>query len=778
MKHVKYRLEDFALFDYRGVEKHLEKMAAKGWQLSKIVRGIWIYQREEPTQLRYSVTYLPKVSVYDPVDNESAVQMEAYCESAGWKKVTDWAQMQIYCTDNQEILPLETDESVRFDVIRRSMRRSFLLANVFTILMYAVLGYGLYKSYVYDPIVSLAQNTSFYLLLILLAGICSSIYSIGYLGIWLVRSKKSVRSGGKCLPVRYFRITMRILLAIFVFLVVAVLCSNEQGFSLLLLVRVIFTLTLLMLVGILHEHLRHKGVEREKNFIIITSIAFVFALIETVGFQCLMDRYNEDKYQPDDIYYEKDIWWNIYYDEIPLRIENLIATEHKVYSTQTEIKESFFLTYQECEQSPIPYGADAPYLWYEVVQVKYDGMYDWCVEQYLDKYIRNAKWLDDNLPGSWHEVTNSFRRLEETDWPDVSAKELYEDVDRIYRSYHVEDPVMEWLICKDDFIICLQTDIELTSTQMRDFSQGIVSYYEDKNNSVETVKNDSLVEDYMEQAEGKVDYVNGSQGADTKLDGIKLSDGTRVVCRGNMDTYGLTYYLENGTELLDIWDKTFFGLKNGTKEEQVSLDRRCRYWDLDKVKGITETAQNNICTYLENLKIPYNEADILESAYADYVHKEKYFFAKFEPHLIGRSVELMADTEEFVYFLHYMSYGNAVIEQEAFVGFQEPLYFSKTTGEKMKTTDFFAISEEKLAAYFIDCWLESEMNSEERKKVEDAFSLDYLILKNFGLENMGIEICFPEGTLTPYEQVRYYPYEMFRDILQPWVLPKMVEDSN
>ena len=35
MRDVKYRLETFTLYDYRGVERHLEAMEAKGWRLEK-----------------------------------------------------------------------------------------------------------------------------------------------------------------------------------------------------------------------------------------------------------------------------------------------------------------------------------------------------------------------------------------------------------------------------------------------------------------------------------------------------------------------------------------------------------------------------------------------------------------------------------------------------------------------------------------------------------------------------------------------------------------------
>ena len=50
-KDVKRRLETFLLFDYRGVEKHLSKMAQNGWKLEEVGRYSWKYRRIEPADL-------------------------------------------------------------------------------------------------------------------------------------------------------------------------------------------------------------------------------------------------------------------------------------------------------------------------------------------------------------------------------------------------------------------------------------------------------------------------------------------------------------------------------------------------------------------------------------------------------------------------------------------------------------------------------------------------------------------------------------------------------
>ena len=56
MAEYKRRIELFSLYDHTNIEKHLEKMAAKGWFLEKILtNGPWIYRRDEPKKVHYAV---------------------------------------------------------------------------------------------------------------------------------------------------------------------------------------------------------------------------------------------------------------------------------------------------------------------------------------------------------------------------------------------------------------------------------------------------------------------------------------------------------------------------------------------------------------------------------------------------------------------------------------------------------------------------------------------------------------------------------------------------
>ena len=108
------------LYDYQGIERHLSAMAAKGWRLEKAGPQLWTYRRAEPASVHYAVTYIPDSSQFNPGPTERQQTLEELCAAAGWEKVADWFQMQIYCSEAENPIPLETEESVRLEAVHRS----------------------------------------------------------------------------------------------------------------------------------------------------------------------------------------------------------------------------------------------------------------------------------------------------------------------------------------------------------------------------------------------------------------------------------------------------------------------------------------------------------------------------------------------------------------------------------------------------------------------------------------------------------------------------------
>ena len=116
-----YRLENFSPTDAEGIRRRLEHMAARGLHLESIGSFLWCYRKEAPAARTYAVTYLPAAA-----QGRALEDYEALCAAAGWRWVAHWGLMQILCAEQPEPVPPETDESVKLQAIRTSLRQQFL----------------------------------------------------------------------------------------------------------------------------------------------------------------------------------------------------------------------------------------------------------------------------------------------------------------------------------------------------------------------------------------------------------------------------------------------------------------------------------------------------------------------------------------------------------------------------------------------------------------------------------------------------------------------------
>jgi len=109
MKNTKRRLEPLSFFNHTGISRHLEKMAAKGWMIEKIVNTGWVYRRIEPKNIHFAVSYFPKASEFDPEPSEEQKMFHDFCAHTGWQLACTSAQLQIFYNERENPTPIETD---------------------------------------------------------------------------------------------------------------------------------------------------------------------------------------------------------------------------------------------------------------------------------------------------------------------------------------------------------------------------------------------------------------------------------------------------------------------------------------------------------------------------------------------------------------------------------------------------------------------------------------------------------------------------------------------
>lgn len=110
-------------------EKRLEEFAAKGEFITSQYAGIAVFRKGEPKKMRYCIeadTLMPKKK-----------KLAAYKE-CGWSFAARATDANIYCTEDENTVPLHTDRSEYAHVIEEFHRSSLIMFVVFLLILVAM----------------------------------------------------------------------------------------------------------------------------------------------------------------------------------------------------------------------------------------------------------------------------------------------------------------------------------------------------------------------------------------------------------------------------------------------------------------------------------------------------------------------------------------------------------------------------------------------------------------------------------------------------------------
>lgn len=291
MKRVKYFYWDYLLYDFAGVEERLSALAAQGWYLDKIGVMWWKFKKGAPKTMTYAVTYVPEASEFNANPTEGQRELETYCEEAGWEKVADWFQMQIYATERECPLPLETDEVLRLDTIHRAMRKNYLPSSILLAVIGVVLLWMQGSSLLFlSSHASLSMKSTYLfgvldaLLLLAMSGV-----NLGGYYRWYWASEERVSRGGGCARASFYRRFNKIALALLLVFMVCwmggVLADSDLGLAVYIVVYMAIVFFLAFLVKRIQQGLKRFGLPKGVNiFLTLLAdivLAFVFISILT-----------------------------------------------------------------------------------------------------------------------------------------------------------------------------------------------------------------------------------------------------------------------------------------------------------------------------------------------------------------------------------------------------------------------------------------------------------------------------------------------------------------
>lgn len=455
MAQYKYQFSMYNLFDYIGVERHLEKMAAKGWQFDSVGSFFWKYKKAEPAQLKYSVTYIPEVSEYDPAPLEKQKDMEAYCEEAGWRKVGNLLQMQIFCSEHPEAVPIETEEELRLEYIHKSMKKNFLTTHLLLFLVFLlnlVLRLSMAKN---DWVNFFTDGGSLWTCGIFLWGILLLGFDAAYYFSWMHRAKGAVVKGEKCPEPKGYRHLNRLSWCVLVLLMLGLLGSYTSGMFWFMLVYLTGIILVVVAVRKLQKKLKKQGVSKGTNVAVTMGacVLLSFCLVRIfIGVLIGFDIRLTEKREETGTILINGREWKVYQDTLPLYIADFAEPKFNNRSCEARVQSSFLASYGEYEEYLFA-GAEVSSVtvanWYRVIDVKAEFLFDFLLHAFFER---------------------EFRHAEDGEREKTEYRALYEGEEgTLYGEYYEGLPVHgQWLVLTEHKIVPITLYLdELTEEQMK-----------------------------------------------------------------------------------------------------------------------------------------------------------------------------------------------------------------------------------------------------------------------------------------------------------------------
>lgn len=422
MKEIKRCFCNFSFYDQQAIQEKLEEMAQKGWMLEKTGNFMWTYKRIEPKKLRFSVTYFPAASDFDPSPTDGELTKIDYCRQDGWNLVTTWGVMQIFCNEDLDAVPIETEPVIQVENIRRSMKKNVLLPQ-------AVLGGMLLWNVIIrlsqwrrDPVGELSDPFSIYSVLMYSILTLACLYEIGFYFCWSRKARAAAQDDGVFLPIQSKPIASWILMAVSALLLILSYTAlrGPLGFVILWLCMVPF---IIVIGNFLKNALKKRGVSRNVNRIIsvfaVVLLTFLVLGLMTVAIIQGRVRFNSEK----NVIGTYELYGRtreIYDDPLPLEIEEL-SDVNAQWSKEADHQETFLLSSTEYRQYAILTDGndniDERKLEYTVTEVKQDFLYDFIKQAVLNS--RQDEVHDDFV------FTDHYEPIDASIWIADGAYQLH-----------------------------------------------------------------------------------------------------------------------------------------------------------------------------------------------------------------------------------------------------------------------------------------------------------------------------------------------------------------
>lgn len=435
MRKTKRRMEVLSFYDHTGIAAHLERMAAKGWMLERIANYGWIYRRIEPKKVHFAVSYYPKASEYDPEYPEGQQTFHDFCARTGWKLVCTSFQMQVFCNEGEDPVPIETDPVLEVENIHAAMMKSFFWGHVVLLVLSLVMGFFFLMGVYGNIIATLADPMKVFSGFCWLLVFVLAVTELTAYFRWHKKAEEAAEQGFFLDTPDTSKTQKAALWLLYIAGGWLILNFAAAGNTMMLFIMggmaVYMGLTFFAADSIkrLFKKCRMgKNANRVVSFLLTWLVAFLSLNLVTFGTVALKEK---------GVFDREEEFMAV---EHPLRVEDLLEVDHR-YVTEGSPKESILLASRHVRQRPwfdVEDWSTIPYMEYDLVKVKWPSLYDG---------VKAQKIKDVTQVAQLHLAYEERDTMEAVDPAPWGAVEAYHIIDT-----GNDDDYDRYLLCYEDVL--------------------------------------------------------------------------------------------------------------------------------------------------------------------------------------------------------------------------------------------------------------------------------------------------------------------------------------
>ena len=460
MRNKKRRVEFFSFYNHSSITAHLEKMARKGWMLEEIRNTTWIYRKIKPQKLHFAVSYYPKASEYDPEPAPEQRDFWDFCAHTGWSLACTSAQMQMFYNEQENPVPIDTDAELEVETIHKAVWKSYFPGQIVLLVMGMVILFFNLLIFLGNPITFLSSSGQIYGVLCWLMVIIMTATELAAYARWHNKAMKAAENGIFLDTVNTTPIQLSGLAVVgigAVYLVLSYILPGDTMMQYLLAAMAVYFFVLFPLVGSTTRLLKRWKASRKVNKIVtgLVSFGMSFIMLQSVILSTLALK--EEGYfekGKTETYEYMGMTWELRKDEIPLKLENFMDVDEKVYTYARRGDTSLVVSDETMTQKPrfdVENHADLPDLTYRVVKVNLPFLYNMCRRQ-MEKDLTQFAHLE--IPYEYRD------KLEPVDASPWGAEEAYYVVND-YNNWESN----RFYLCYEDSLVDITFDWSVTEAQ-------------------------------------------------------------------------------------------------------------------------------------------------------------------------------------------------------------------------------------------------------------------------------------------------------------------------